>query len=224
MTDGLQLNEIIMTLTENLEVSATDPMENSMADEKALSAFYSFLDLPRNFARQIMRIGIEMHSNLAGKVAYKTFPPYFQESRPGRPFHTLHKGDSASSETEIRPEHLLYFTRASGDWNVLHFSETDAANTRFKHPIAHGMLVSSFVSALLSGELPGAGTLYESQSFSFKAPVFIGDTITTRVTVINLDAGKRQVTLSAEARNQDGVTVLCGESLVRLMKPKSASG
>ena len=224
MAYWLQLNEVTMSTTENPGVSAIDRVENSRADERIFSAFYSFLDLPQKLAKQFMRVGIELHSDLAGKVAYKTIPPYFQDSRPGRQFHTLHKGDSASSETKIRPELLLYFARASGDWNVLHFSETHASNTRFKHPIAHGMLVSSFVSALLSGELPGAGTLYESQSFSFKAPVFIGDTITTRVTVVDLDAEKRQVTLSAEARNQDGVMVLRGESVVRLMKPKSDSG
>ncbi len=208
-----------MTQSGSATVPEVPQTDSPGAEDLVASAWAAFWGFPQLLGREFGRAAIELHADLVGKVAYRTFPPYFQDSRPARPFNILRIGDTASSLTEIKPELLLYFARASDDWNVLHFSEAHAAGTRFKRPIAHGMLVGSFVSALLSKELPGAGTLYESQSFLFKAPVFIGDRITTRVTVTGLDAEKRRVTLSVEARNQDMVVVLGGEAVVRLMKP-----
>ena len=54
----------------------------------------------------------------------------------------------------------------------------------FKERIAHGMLVSSFISTILGTKLPGKNTIYLSQNVSFRAPVKIGDTLRVVAEVI----------------------------------------
>lgn len=172
---------------------------------------------PERFYRKFVRSGIELHADLMGKHAYREFPRYFQGSKSARSFESLKIGETASATADLTHAKLLYFARSSDDWNPIHFNEAFAAKTRFKRPIAHGLLVGSFVSALLSNELPGRGTVYESQNFSFKAPVYIGDKITTTVKITKLEAERQRVTLWTEARNQDGVIVSEGEAVVRMM-------
>jgi 3-hydroxybutyryl-CoA dehydratase len=67
-------------------------------------------------------------------------------------------------------------------------------------------------------KLPGPGTIYMSQSMKFLGPVRIGDTITAKVEIVNLNDEKRRITLRTLCTNQDGKTVLDGEALVTLMK------
>ena len=52
------------------------------------------------------------------------------------------------------------------------------------------------------------GFLATEMSFEYVAPVFVGDTITCTVTVIEKDEAKRRITANARFLNQDGVEVL----------------
>ena len=70
-----------------------------------------------------------------------------------------------------------------------------AKNTFFKTRIAHGMLVAGLISAVLGSKFPGPGTIYMRQELDFMAPVKIGDTVTARVEVIEINTAKKRVKL-----------------------------
>lgn len=123
-------------------------------------------------------------------------------------------GDHAERTTLITDERIRQFAAASGDLNSIHLDEAAAAQTRFGRRIAHGMLTASLISAVLGNDLPGVGSIYLSQSVKFKAPVFLGDTITARVTVTAYREDKRIATLKTDCLNQDGQLVLEGEAVV----------
>ena len=76
------------------------------------------------------------------------------------------------------------------------------------------MLTAGFISAIIANQLPGPGTIYLKQELSFLAPVHIGDTITARVEILELNTEKNRVRLKTTCSNQDGVTVLEGFGLV----------
>ena len=71
-----------------------------------------------------------------------------------------------------------------------------------------------FISAVIAMRLPGAGSIYLSQSLRFTKPVRIGDTVTARVEVLEVLAAKRRVRLATACRNQNGETVVEGEAVV----------
>ena len=51
--------------------------------------------------------------------------------------------------------------------------------------------------------MPGAGCIYESQQLSFIRPVYYGDVITTRITIVRMDINRNRVTLKTECHNQN---------------------
>ena len=78
---------------------------------------------------------------------------------------------------------IVQYAQISGDDNPLHVNEEFAKQTVFKGRIAHGMLTCGYISAVLGTKLPGPGCAYLNQNLNFRAPVRIGDTVQTRVTV-----------------------------------------
>ena len=92
-------------------------------------------------------------------------------------------GDFSILKNVITDESIRTFSSVSGDLNPIHFDELYAQKTIFKHKIAPGMQVASYISAVLANDLPGNGTIYLEQSLKFLMPVYIGDTVETKVTI-----------------------------------------
>ncbi|NDJ85225.1 MAG: MaoC family dehydratase [Chloroflexi bacterium] len=123
-------------------------------------------------------------------------------------------GTTASRTKTFTDETVRAFAEISGDANPLHLDDTYAASTRFGKRIVHGMLAASLTSALIANDFPGPGSIYLSQSLKFTKPVFIGDTITSTVTVTGYRQDRNIVTLSTITVNQDDETVIEGEAVV----------
>jgi len=126
----------------------------------------------------------------------------------------LEIGVKASRTKTITDADIRAFAQASGDTNSIHLDEEYAKTTRFGRRIAHGMLTGSLISAVLGNDLPGVGSIYMSQSFQFKAPVYLGDTVTATVELTAYREDKRIATFHTTCTNQDGVLVLDGEAVV----------
>lgn len=126
----------------------------------------------------------------------------------------LEIGATASRTKTITEADVRAFAQATGDANPLHLDEAYAATTRFGRRIAHGILSVGMISAILGNDLPGVGTIYLSQSAQFRAPVYLGDTITATCEVVKIREEKGIVTLRTTCTNQDGTLVLEGEAIV----------
>ncbi len=63
-------------------------------------------------------------------------------------------------------------------------------------------------------KLPGPGTIYLGQTFCFKKPVALGDTITVTVTVTAKDEKTHRVTFDCQCVNQNGDVVISGSAEV----------
>lgn len=61
-------------------------------------------------------------------------------------------------------------------------------------------------------ELAGPGFVYASQELRFLGPVFVGDTITVQVTVVDKRPAKRILIMDTIVRKQTGQAVLRGLS------------
>jgi 3-hydroxybutyryl-CoA dehydratase len=125
----------------------------------------------------------------------------------------LSVGQIAELVRTVGPADLEAFAALTGDDNPVHLDEAYAAATRFGGRIAHGMLIASYLSAVLGTRLPGPGAVYVSQSLAFRRPVRIGDDVTARVEVTAVDAARARVTLRT-ACLVAGKTVIEGEAEV----------
>ncbi|MFZ5981800.1 MAG: MaoC family dehydratase [Candidatus Zixiibacteriota bacterium] len=129
-------------------------------------------------------------------------------------YDDLSIGDQAEVSRTISESDVYLFAGITGDMNPAHVNEVYAAGTAFGKRIAHGILVCGLISNVLGNLLPGNGTIYMSQTVKFLAPVYIGDTITARVEVIEKKDEKKRVVLRTSCINQNGDTVVDGEALV----------
>ncbi len=138
--------------------------------------------------------------------------------RHGYFFEDLSLGMSASYSRVIRERDIQQFVDISGDDNPHHLDEDFAAKTsRVKKRIAHGMLSSSNISALIGTKLPGPGCLYVSQTLNFRAPVYIGDEVVTTVTITELKNKNGIITLETICRVAEKV-VIDGEAVILVPK------
>ena len=124
-------------------------------------------------------------------------------------------GDEAAFSKTITDADILLFTAVSGDTYGLHVDDEYAKTTRFGQRVAHGMLSASLLSAVHALLLQRPGGLYVSQTVRFVRPVFIGDTLTARVEVVELLPAKRRMRCLTTIVNQRGKTVIDGESVVQ---------
>ncbi|EEO41750.1 enoyl-CoA hydratase [Fusobacterium nucleatum] len=129
-------------------------------------------------------------------------------------FEKLEIGMSECLGKTITEADILNFAGVSLDVNPLHLNEEYAKKTMFKGRIAHGIIGAGLISAVIGTKLPGEGTIYLSQNLKFIAPVKIGDTITAKVEIVELNQEKKKVGLKTTCTNQNGVLVIDGEAKV----------
>ncbi len=131
-----------------------------------------------------------------------------------QPLARVQVGEKASFTKTITETDVILFAGSTGDMNPFHINEEYARQTRFGKRIAHGMLVTGLISAVMGMKLPGPGTIYLRQELDFRQPVYIGDTITAVAEVLHVREDKPIVTLSTNCYNQNDVIVVEGKAVV----------
>jgi acyl dehydratase len=129
-------------------------------------------------------------------------------------FDEIAIGDTATYTRLITNQEVEAFAAISGDHNPLHLDPEYAATTAFGECIAHGMLTGALISAAIAMQLPGPGSVYLSQNIQFRTPVFLGDTLTVTLEVIDKHRKRPWVTLDCTVENQEGKAVAKGEAQV----------
>ena len=102
------------------------------------------------------------------------------------------------------------FYRLTGDDSPIHRSEEYAAGRGYPGRVVYGMLGASFFSTLAGVYLPGEHCLLHGVEAKFARPVFIGDTLTVKGTVTEVNDTFKEITVKAEIFNQEGKKVTRG--------------
>jgi len=140
----------------------------------------------------------------------------------GKSFSELEIDESFESQLTVTESHIVLGAGLFGDFNPLHVSEQYCENTRFGKRILHGPLTSALMSAPIGNFFAGTAVAYLEHNCQFKAPVFAGDTLTTRWTVSDkIPKPKTNVgiaLLSGTCINQDGATVALAEGKIMLVE------
>ena len=137
----------------------------------------------------------------------------------GKTIDQIQVGDSASFTKTVSETDIYLFAGITGDFNPAHVNKAYAENSVFKARIAHGMLTAAFISTVLGMYLPGPGTIYVEQHLTFVAPVYVGDTVTARIEVIEVLREKKRVRVKTVCSKSGDVVVLEGEAVVIPPRP-----
>ena len=138
---------------------------------------------------------------------------------PPPTYQAIEIGATAALSLAASAETVTGYARVTGDLNPMHMDEAYAARSFFHKRVAHGMLAAGLIGAVLGTRLPGPGTIYLDQTLEFKRPVFLGETITARVQVLEKQDRHKKIRLRTWVENQAGQLVLDGSAWI-LFRPR----
>jgi 3-hydroxybutyryl-CoA dehydratase len=137
-------------------------------------------------------------------MSFTTAHLYFDDVHVGQEWESLGRTVTESD--------IVQFAGLSGDFNPIHMDHEFCKKTVFRKPIAHGLLVLAIGSGL-GMMFPPMRTLafLAIKDWQFLGPVFIGDTIHVRATIVAKEErsrGRRGViTWQRQIVNQNGKAV-----------------
>ncbi len=126
----------------------------------------------------------------------------------------LSVGQQATKEMTVSEAMVRSYAELTGDFNPLHFDADFAGRTRFERLIAQGGITTGLLHALVAMDMPGPGSDFVRQQWSFPRPVYIGDTLRAQATVKSVRAGRNLAEREFLIVNQRGEEVLEGQTTV----------
>ena len=139
--------------------------------------------------------------------------PAFDVLVPVR-FEDLQVGATFTVETLLEAEKIDAFAAVSGDYSPVHQDDEAARRHGFPGRLAYGFQVLSLFSALVGQNFHMA--ICASVSADFVAPAFVGDRLTLRAEVVQIQPGMRDVVLSVRVFRGDAA-ILRGKLFTRFL-------
>lgn len=126
--------------------------------------------------------------------------------RENRPYEEIAIGDEATAQHVLSASGLCIFAHASGNLNPLNVPPDDEASPEMAAP---SMWIGALISSLLHNTLPGAGTLYKSQTLQFLDRARIADEVIVRVRV-RAKGPQNLVVLDTSVTRRNGGVIAAG--------------
>jgi 3-hydroxybutyryl-CoA dehydratase len=133
----------------------------------------------------------------------------------------LQVGQSASLTKTFTAADIALYVALTNDFSPIHINARYADATRFGARIVPGILVSGLLTSTMATSLVGCLPVSTSDTFTFLAPVHIGDTITATLTIAAVDAARRELRLDGICVNQEGVTALTADARMKFPRERA---
>lgn len=99
----------------------------------------------------------------------------------------LEEGMSEEIVKTLERKDIEKFAILTQDFHPLHTSVEYAQGNGFEDIMAHGLLLSSFSSALIGMQLPGENAIVISQNFKYRKPAYPGNTFQIKGIINKID-------------------------------------
>ncbi|MGE1061457.1 MaoC/PaaZ C-terminal domain-containing protein [Megasphaera paucivorans] len=93
----------------------------------------------------------------------------------------LHIGESVSMVKKFTISDITNFSKLAGNYGKVYVDENFASYYDFKGPVVHEILLESFISTVMTRQLPGEGAVLIDKQVRFPLPVYLGNIITATV-------------------------------------------
>lgn len=132
-------------------------------------------------------------------------------------------GDHVSFSKTVGESDIYMFAGITGDLSSNHVNEQVMSRSKYKHRIAHGALLVGFMSTASTRMIEVHAGISETETpvslgydkIRFLGPVFIGDTVTVRYKIKEIDPAKRRSRSEISVVNQNGDLVAAGEHILK---------
>ena len=117
---------------------------------------------------------------------------------------TQRVGRSFQREVAITADLIDRFARLSGDENPIHLSDESAHKLGFQRRVAHGVIQTSLISAIVGMELPGPGSVIHSFEMKWLKPCYPGDQISLHLEITEEHQSVQTVICRFKVTNTQG--------------------
>lgn len=132
-------------------------------------------------------------------------------------------GDQVQFAKTVSESDVYLFAGITGDFSANHVNEEFMRTSIFGRRIVHGALLIGFMSTtstmIIEQSLrKGIDSTPVSLGYDrvrFINPVFIGDTVNVRYTIVEVDTAERRTKATVEVTNQLGETVAVAEHILK---------
>jgi 3-hydroxybutyryl-CoA dehydratase len=135
----------------------------------------------------------------------------------------LSVGDEVVLKRDVTESVVEAFAEVSGDHSPNHVDQAAMSSSAYEGRIAHGALIVAFMSACSTAiveRVPGVRDTETPVSLGydrirFIKPVFIGDTVSLRYRIAEVDVERRRTRSEIAVTNQDEDLVCVGEHILK---------
>ena len=129
-------------------------------------------------------------------------------------------GDHGEVAKTVSEYDVYGFAGIVGDFYGVHLNEEFAKTTRFGKRIAQGALSVGFLSTVMgqmAARVPNPGAVSYRYDITFRAPVYIGDTLTARLDLIEKDDERNTCIFKAGVTNHEGTVIAEGRTYLKVL-------
>lgn len=129
-------------------------------------------------------------------------------------------GDEDQISKTVSEYDIYGFAGIVGDFYGVHLDEEYAKKTRFGKRIAQGALSVGFLATVMgymAARVPDPGAVSHRYDITFTAPVFIGDTVTAKLELIEKVEEKNTCIFKATVTNQKDTIVAEGKTYLKVL-------
>ena len=128
------------------------------------------------------------------------------------PISNFKVGDCVEFEKMLEIGDVDKFIDVSGDSSGIHLDHAFAVARGYSGRVAHGVLLGSFISAVIGTKLPGNSGELQSLNLNFRAPVIPPELLKVVVEITGISVSVNQLRLSVSVYRSDGVRAVSGEA------------
>ncbi|MFJ8066844.1 MaoC/PaaZ C-terminal domain-containing protein [Psychrobacillus sp. NPDC096426] len=120
-------------------------------------------------------------------------------------------GQSSSIERTFTERDVKSYMELTREENSVYSDDVFMKKVQLKGRVVPGLLSEGLIMEVSSKELPGSPGLLLQKELIYHHPVYIGDNITAKVEIIDIDLRRRWITLMVQCTNQLGEVVITGQ-------------
>ena len=129
----------------------------------------------------------------------------------------LEEGMSVEFLRTLEREDIEKFAHLTQDFHPLHTSIAYAKENGFEDIMAHGLLLSSFSSALIGMQLPGKNAIVISQSFKYRKPAYPDNTFQIKGIVNKIQKKYSRIEVGIKIKAvESGQLIATGNYIVKI--------
>jgi len=129
----------------------------------------------------------------------------------------LEMGQEFFRTLEITQELLIVFGDLAKDYNRIHTDEDYAKSKGYKGKVSYGNILGLLISALVGESLKEYKVILISQSINYKKPFYLGDTITLKGKVREINEVFQVVKIKLQFSNISGDICASGDCMVKYL-------